>query len=157
MLSEIIRGRVTSCCFPGQTIGSARGLCGAASDSAGFCATIIKRRHDAASAGSVFWPYEIVMLHSLQPAQFPARARPALTTIAETFAAFLALTTSSHATPRAEDQFHDAWGAMTKQLEKDVKASNPDVVEIKLAGNTLILGTRTPPHRKRLAGNGNRS
>lgn len=65
-------------------------------------------------------------------------------TIAATFAAFLALTTGSHATPRAEDQFHDAWGAMTKQLEKDVKASNPDVVEIRLAGNMLILGTKEP-------------
>jgi hypothetical protein len=24
----------------------------------GFCAIIIKKRHDAVSAGSVFWPYE---------------------------------------------------------------------------------------------------
>jgi hypothetical protein len=55
--SEIIRGRVTSCCFLGQTIGSARGLCGAAIDWVGFCAIIIKRRRDAASAGPVFWPY----------------------------------------------------------------------------------------------------
>jgi hypothetical protein len=65
-------------------------------------------------------------------------------TVIATFAAFLALTTGSHATPRAGDEFHDAWGAMTKQLEKDVKASNPDVVEITLAGNTLILGTKEP-------------
>jgi hypothetical protein len=63
-------------------------------------------------------------------------------TIAATFAVFLALTTSSHATLRDEDQVRDGWGAMTKQLEKDVKASNPDVVEIRLAGNTLILGTK---------------
>ena len=59
-------------------------------------------------------------------------------------AAFLALATSSHATPRAEDSLHDAWQARTEQLEKDVKASNPDVVEIRLAGNTLILGTKEP-------------
>jgi hypothetical protein len=64
--------------------------------------------------------------------------------IAATFAAFLALTTSSHATLRDEDQFRDAWGAKTKQLEKDVKASNPDVVEIRLAGSTLIMGTKEP-------------
>jgi hypothetical protein len=63
-------------------------------------------------------------------------------TITATFAAFLVLTTGSHATPRAEDQFPDAWRAMTEQLEKDVKASNPDIVEIRLAGNTLILGTK---------------
>jgi hypothetical protein len=65
-------------------------------------------------------------------------------TITATIAAFLALTTSGHATPREEDEFHDAWRAMTEQLEKDVKASNPDVVEIRLAGNTLILGTKEP-------------
>jgi len=65
-------------------------------------------------------------------------------TIAATFAAFLALTTSSHATPRGEDQFRDAWGAKTEQLEKDMKAANPDVVEIRLAGNALILGTKEP-------------
>ena len=56
MPNEVIRGRVTSCCFPRQTIGSARGLCGAAIDWVGFCATIIERRRDAASAGPVFWP-----------------------------------------------------------------------------------------------------
>ena len=61
-----------------------------------------------------------------------------------TFAAFLALATSGHATPRDGDEFHDAWQAMTVQLEKDVKTSNPDVVEIRLAGNTLILGTKEP-------------
>ena len=54
MLSEIMRERITSCCFLRQTIGSARGLCGAAIDWVGFCATIIERRRDAASAGSVF-------------------------------------------------------------------------------------------------------
>jgi len=61
-----------------------------------------------------------------------------------TLAAFLALTTSGHAAPRDEDQFHEAWRAKTEQLEKDVKASNPDVVEIRLAGNRLILGTKEP-------------
>src|SRR5258708_15248738 len=66
MPSEIIKGKVTSCCFLGQTIGSARGLCGAALDWVGFCATIIERRRDAASAGSVFWPYEKVALHLLR-------------------------------------------------------------------------------------------
>ena len=65
-------------------------------------------------------------------------------TITATLAALLALTSSSHATPRDEDQFHDAWRATTEQLEKDVKASNPDVVEIRLAGNMLILGTKEP-------------
>src|SRR5260370_40265035 len=59
MPNEIIRGRVTSCCFLGQTIGSARGLCGAAIDWGGFCGTIIERRRDAGSAGSVFWPYDL--------------------------------------------------------------------------------------------------
>ena len=65
-------------------------------------------------------------------------------TITAIIAVFLALTTSSHATPRDEDQFHNAWRAMTEQLEKDVKASNPDVVEIRLAGNTLVVGTKEP-------------
>jgi hypothetical protein len=64
--------------------------------------------------------------------------------VAAILAAFLTLTTGSHATPRGEDEVHDAWQAMTEQLEKDVKASNPDVVEIRLAGNTLILGTKEP-------------
>ena len=64
--------------------------------------------------------------------------------ITATFATFLALTNSSHATPRDEDQFREAWQARTEQLEKEVKASNPDVVEIKLAGKTLILGTKEP-------------
>ena len=59
MPSEIIKGKVRSCCFLGQTIGSARGLCGAAIDWVGFCATIIESRRDDASAGSVFEPYEI--------------------------------------------------------------------------------------------------
>src|SRR3979490_430613 len=58
MPSGIIRGRVTSCCFLGRRIGSARGLCGAASGWVGFCAIIIKKRHDAVSASSVFCPYE---------------------------------------------------------------------------------------------------
>ena len=78
------------------------------------------------------------------PRRNAPRVRDVTRSITATLAAFLALTVSSHATPRDEDQFHDAWGAMTKQLEKDVKASNPDVVEIKLAGNTLILGTKEP-------------
>jgi hypothetical protein len=59
-------------------------------------------------------------------------------------AVLLTVTTGSHATPRDQDEFHAAWQAMTEQLEKDVKASNPDVVEIRLAGNTLILGTKEP-------------
>ena len=90
----------------------------------------------------------------------PALAKPrfarAYWSITAILAAFLALTTSSHATLRDEDQFHDAWQAKTEQLEKNVKASNPDVVEIRLAGNTLILGTRATSQRKRLAGDGNR-
>ena len=65
--------------------------------------------------------------------------------ITATLAAFLALTVSSQATPRDEDQFHDAWGAMTKQLEKDVKASNPDVVEIKAGRQYADLGERKEP------------
>lgn len=65
-------------------------------------------------------------------------------TITATFVAFLALTSSCLATPRDEEPFHDAWRAMTEQLEKDVKASNPDIVEIRMVGNTLILGTKEP-------------
>jgi hypothetical protein len=78
------------------------------------------------------------------PRRNASRVRDVMRSITATLAAFLALTISSHATPRDEDQFHDAWQAMTVQLEKDVKASNPDVVEIRLAGNTLILGTIEP-------------
>ena len=59
-------------------------------------------------------------------------------------ALFLTVPAASHATPSDQDRFHSAWQAMTEQLEKDVKASNPDVVEIRLAGNTLILGTKEP-------------
>ena len=56
-LSGTTRGRATSCCFLGRRRGSARGRCGAASDWVGFCAIIIGRRRDGASAASVFWPY----------------------------------------------------------------------------------------------------
>jgi hypothetical protein len=80
--------------------------------------------------------------------RYPELAKPEFArvcwSITAILAAFLALTTSSHATPREEDQSHDAWQAMTEQLQKDVKGSNPDVVEIRLAGNTLILGTKEP-------------
>jgi hypothetical protein len=79
-----------------------------------------------------------------EPRRNAPRVRDITRSITATLAAFLALMTSSHATPRDEDQFPDAWRAMTVQLEKDVKASNPDVVEIRLAGNTLILGTKEP-------------
>ena len=43
--------------FPRNTDVTSRGLCSAAKDWAGFCATIIVRRRDGASVGSVFWPY----------------------------------------------------------------------------------------------------
>ena len=41
--------------FPRTRIVTARGRCSAARDWAGFCATIIERRRDGASAGSVFF------------------------------------------------------------------------------------------------------
>jgi hypothetical protein len=51
--------------FPRANVGSARGPCGAAIDWVGFCATIIERRRDAASAGPVFWPYgRVIRLES---------------------------------------------------------------------------------------------
>src|SRR5712691_10408963 len=56
MPSEIIRGRATSCYFLGQTIGSARGRCGAAIDWVGFFATIIERRRDVARPVQYFDP-----------------------------------------------------------------------------------------------------
>ena len=56
--SGIIRGRVTSCCFLGRRATTARGLCSAASDWVGCCATIIKRRRDAVGRSS-FWLYGI--------------------------------------------------------------------------------------------------
>ena len=59
MASGTTRGKAISCCFLGQELASARGRSDAASDWAGFCATIIKRRRDGASAVSVFWPYEM--------------------------------------------------------------------------------------------------
>lgn len=75
----------------------------------------------------------------------PELVNPKLYWSTTTFlAVLLAMTTGGHATPREQDQFHAAWQAMTQQLEKEVKASNPDVVEIRLAGNTLILGTKEP-------------
>ena len=54
MPSGIIKGRAMSCYFLEKTIGSARGLCGAASDWVGFCAIIIKRLRDAASVSLIF-------------------------------------------------------------------------------------------------------
>jgi hypothetical protein len=56
MPSGITRGRATSCYFLGQTIGSARGRCGAAIDWVGFCATIIERRRDVARPVQYFDP-----------------------------------------------------------------------------------------------------
>src|SRR4030088_10221 len=54
MPSGITRGRATSCCFLGIRTAAGRGLFGARSVWVGFCASIIERRRDAASAGSVF-------------------------------------------------------------------------------------------------------
>ncbi len=45
--------------FLWRRIVSARGLCSAASDWAGSCATIIKRQRDGASAVPVFWPLRV--------------------------------------------------------------------------------------------------
>ncbi|NDJ15147.1 MAG: hypothetical protein EBY17_28840 [Acidobacteriia bacterium] len=44
--------------FPRNTDQQREGRCSVASDWVGSCATIIVRRRDGASAGSVFWPYE---------------------------------------------------------------------------------------------------
>src|SRR5450759_757193 len=46
MLSEIIRGKVMSCCFPGMWTFVTRKPCNAARDWAGFCAITIKKPRD---------------------------------------------------------------------------------------------------------------
>jgi hypothetical protein len=59
MLSGIIRGKATSCCFLGIRTDIARGRYGAASDWAGFYATTIERLRETVRARSAFWPYDV--------------------------------------------------------------------------------------------------